>query len=900
VQVIQNYVRSQFPDQRADPLTSPAPANATGVFLDIHSYSELVLWPWGFTSSLAPNAAALQTLGRRFAFFNGYWPEQAIGLYPTDGTTDDFAYGELGLAAYTFELGTSFFQDCAAFENTILPDNLPALLYAAKVARTPYLTPAGPDALSVAASPAAVASGDAAQVTATINDTRFNNSNGTEPTQNIVSAEYYIDVPPWITTTLPVAYPMSAADGSFDSKIENVSAAIDTGALSQGRHTLFVRGRDANGQWGPVSASFLYVLDPAAAPVIAGYVREMGSNLPLTATLSAGPFQAVTDPLTGYYSMMVISGTHDLSAVAPTHAISTVLDINAQDYQTIQQDFNLMPVCSAFSDDVEGGNIGWTAASPWAITTSNAHSPGHAWTDSPSGSYGNNLNISLTSPVLNLSEFNNLTLSFWHSYATEAGWDYARVEYSTNGGSSWNSLRVYDGASGGWQQETLAIPELDGLANARIRFRFTTDTNTVFDGWYLDDILLTGSGAACVPAQPPTAEFTSDSPVVLGEAVHFSNLTSGAQPLSFAWDFGDGSGASTLSDPAYTYQTTGTFTVTLTATNTLGTDSISHPVTIAPCIPIQAITLTQTSAAPLYIGDAVSYLVDILPNDAHKPFSYTVDYGEGAPLPAALSALDPLTLTHAFSTLGDHTVTVSAWNCSMASPQVSAVSTTITPRHGMTVTPSPSNQSAKPGEVATHTLRLTNLGDEADTFSLAMSSPLWDSLLSAEEIALSPGAAADFTVQVSVPISAPLGASDTISLTVTSLFPGTPAARLELVSSVAPVYAFTAGAPVDAAFAYPGEIVTYTLQLENTGNAADSYSVQVSGGWPAGASAAQISAPAGGSASLDIYVAAPAGANGGSAATTVVFASQHDPAQTQTIQLTTTAGWRLYFAVILR
>jgi carboxypeptidase T len=140
---IENYVRSVFPDQRDDPLDAPAPDDAMGIFMDIHSYSELVLWPWGFTPTPAPNAAALQTLGRKFAYFNGYYPTAAIGLYPTDGTTEDFGYGELGLAAFTFELGTAFFQSCSFFESNIIPGNMPALLYAGKVARTPYLTPAG-------------------------------------------------------------------------------------------------------------------------------------------------------------------------------------------------------------------------------------------------------------------------------------------------------------------------------------------------------------------------------------------------------------------------------------------------------------------------------------------------------------------------------------------------------------------------------------------------------------------------------------------------------------------------------------------------------------------------------------------------------------------------------------
>lgn len=264
VQSIQTYMRSIFPDQRADPLTSPAPADATGIYLDIHSYSELVLWPWGFTSSVAPNGPALQTLGRKFAYFNGYSPEQAIGLYPTDGTTDDFAYGDLGVAGYTFELGTAFFQACSTFESTILPDNMNALLYAAKVVRTPYMTPAGPDALNVTATPATITVGDPVVLTATINDTRFNNSNGAEPTQAIAAAEYYIDTPPWQAGA--VAIPMAAADGSFNSTLEAVTANVDTSGLSTGRHIVFVRGRDAANNWGPFSAVFLDVEVLSVAP----------------------------------------------------------------------------------------------------------------------------------------------------------------------------------------------------------------------------------------------------------------------------------------------------------------------------------------------------------------------------------------------------------------------------------------------------------------------------------------------------------------------------------------------------------------------------------------------------------------------------------------------------------
>ncbi len=246
-QAIQNYARSIFPDVRGSSKTAAAPANTSGLFLTMHSFSQLVLWPWGNTTTVAPNGVAMQTLGRKFAFFNGYNPQQSIGLYATSGTTDDFVYGELGIPAFTFELGTSFFQPCADFANTILPQNLNSLKYALKVARAPYQLPAGPEPLSVAVS--------GSTLTATLNDARFNNSNGTEPTQTVASAEYFIDTPPWQSGATAIT--MNASDGSFSSNNEAVTATVNTASLSSGRHTIFVRGRDSSGNVGPVSAVFL-------------------------------------------------------------------------------------------------------------------------------------------------------------------------------------------------------------------------------------------------------------------------------------------------------------------------------------------------------------------------------------------------------------------------------------------------------------------------------------------------------------------------------------------------------------------------------------------------------------------------------------------------------------------
>jgi carboxypeptidase T len=273
-QAIESYIRSLWPDRRGPAKTDAAPADTSGIHLDIHSYSQLVLWPWGDTSTPAPNGAALQTLGRKFAFFNGYTPQQSIGLYPTDGTSDSPSYGELGVAAYTFELGTSFFQSCTDYNNTIRPNNLPALIYAAKVVRTPYVTPGGPDVTTLGLSSSTVPAGTAVTLSASATDTRFNNSNGTEPTQAINGAEYYIDTPPWAGGT---ARAMSASDGAFNATTEGLTGSIDTTGLATGKHIVFVRARDAGGTWGAISATYL-TIGTGGGGGGGGSVAEVESN----------------------------------------------------------------------------------------------------------------------------------------------------------------------------------------------------------------------------------------------------------------------------------------------------------------------------------------------------------------------------------------------------------------------------------------------------------------------------------------------------------------------------------------------------------------------------------------------------------------------------------------------
>ncbi|PWI11757.1 carboxypeptidase [Streptomyces sp. NWU339] len=78
--------------------------------VDFHTYSELVLWPFGYTYSdtttgmTADDQAAFRTVGQKMAASNGYTPQQSSDLYITDGSIDDYLWGTHKIFGYTFEM----------------------------------------------------------------------------------------------------------------------------------------------------------------------------------------------------------------------------------------------------------------------------------------------------------------------------------------------------------------------------------------------------------------------------------------------------------------------------------------------------------------------------------------------------------------------------------------------------------------------------------------------------------------------------------------------------------------------------------------------------------------------------------------------------------------------------
>lgn len=78
--------------------------------IDWHTFSELVLWPYGYTESDtgpgldADDAATFRELGEAMAATNGYTPQQSSDLYITDGSINDWMWAEHGIWSFTFEM----------------------------------------------------------------------------------------------------------------------------------------------------------------------------------------------------------------------------------------------------------------------------------------------------------------------------------------------------------------------------------------------------------------------------------------------------------------------------------------------------------------------------------------------------------------------------------------------------------------------------------------------------------------------------------------------------------------------------------------------------------------------------------------------------------------------------
>jgi hypothetical protein len=182
-----------------------------------------------------------------------------------------------------------------------LPNNLPALLYAASIASKPLSLAKGPDVLDVVVDYSD--NGGDILVTAEVSEGIMVNSLNGEADhvtgdQDIFQFTIYFDVFPDDFIDGELKWEMSPIDGDFDGGEEVVDVTISTGSLPSGSHILHLQAMDSSGYLGPVKSVSIQIEKeetntPTSAPITALPTPSPTTNSP---TLNPTPSPTTPEP----------------------------------------------------------------------------------------------------------------------------------------------------------------------------------------------------------------------------------------------------------------------------------------------------------------------------------------------------------------------------------------------------------------------------------------------------------------------------------------------------------------------------------------------------------------------------------------------------------------------------
>jgi PKD repeat protein len=227
-------------------------------------------------------------------------------------------------------------------------------------------------------------------------------------------------------------------------------------------------------------------------------------------------------------------------------------------------------------------------------------------------------------PTIDLTNATAAGISYYAKWNIEADYDYVQFQVSTDGGTTWigqcgnytvpgtnangsvqpNNQPVYEGVQSNWVLEEINLSDYLGQV-IKVRFKLGSDNGTNGDGFYFDDFKIMFNEAG--PVVAPTASFnTASTSVCVNSPVAFNDLSAN-QPTTWAWNFGDNT-TSTDQSPSHVYATPGTYTVTLTVTNTAGsnTSTLTNYITVN-ALPVVTITSSAVNNA-VCISDGIVQL----------------------------------------------------------------------------------------------------------------------------------------------------------------------------------------------------------------------------------------------------------------------------------------------------
>lgn len=251
----------------------------------------------------------------------------------------------------------------------------------------------------------------------------------------------------------------------------------------------------------------------------------------------------------------------------------------------------------------------------------------------------------------NFSALQSPELSFYyHMFGVAIASLHVDVYNGSWNNSIWTAVGPQQTAQGDpFEQAVVDLSAYGGQENIKIRFRGIVGSgagSTYYSDIAIDLIEVAGSSG---PAAPVAAFTANTTDVAVGGSVQFTDQSTN-NPTDWSWTFDGGTPASsTQQHPSVTYNTAGTYAVTLTASNAAGSDTEIKTAYITVNVPPVADFIGEPTT--VNEGQSVTF-TDISTGD---PTSWTWTFEGGTP--ASSSAQHPNVV---YNVAGTYTVTLEA------------------------------------------------------------------------------------------------------------------------------------------------------------------------------------------------------------------------------------------------
>ncbi len=446
--------------------------------ISYHTYSQLILYPWGNTEDVTEDDHILSTLATEMSnritnkegsSYPGYTPQKASDLYLTSGSDDDWLYGEMGIYSFTFELyphrndagpAVSFpYNGFHPREDKILPvceDNLGAALFLLEIADKPFQVM---NHMSLSA--------EVERITIPRNETgSFNITVLNDGKDSDLYSLTHSSLPGW-TISLDENSPALA---SGQETQVTLTVQVPSFATS-GEHFIWVNG---------TSTLYPGVSDSLRFEVYVPYTHDIGMS-------GIGYFEHRETYPMGNYSFY---STTDNFGESPEFTIQTSMEIRRLGASIPQV---------VLQEGAEISNPSWTVIDydgtssihEWHRVTTQSHNGTYSWWmgNDGNGMYPNRAYQILRSPPFNLEGATSAHLHLYQKLSTEDHYDFASIDVGS--GDEWKVLASYSGpVSSGFQKFSFDISDFIDRRDVHVRFRFSSDMWLWDTGWFIDDIVV--------------------------------------------------------------------------------------------------------------------------------------------------------------------------------------------------------------------------------------------------------------------------------------------------------------------------------------------------------------------------------------------------------------------------